>query len=41
MFYSCNMDTSDLPEMYPQSPRVQPKDCNIYISDKSKAAKLV
>ena len=25
--YSCNMGTSDLPEMYAQSPKKQPKDC--------------
>ena len=27
IFYSCNMGTSDLPEMYAQSPKAQPEDC--------------
>ena len=26
-FYSCNMGTSDLPEMYARSPPAQPQDC--------------
>ena len=40
IFDSCNMGTSDLPDMYAQSPRPQARGLRAYISGKSRVPTL-